>query len=210
MKKVTLAVAALALTASVSSFAAITGTYAGLGLGSSRLDTPDLNPNYSSYSYTQSRGGLGARVFMGHNFNQYLGAEMALNNYAQSKYTITETGFGSAQAKYNMKALDLVAKAYLPVADSGFNFYALGGAALVSSQVKISEQDDVLNDLGTSTTTTRKIRPMVGVGASFDVNKQVTTSLEYSHIQGYGDVKTSNKAIPNADMLSLNVSYNFG
>lgn len=209
MKKVTLAVAALALSASVSAFAANTGTYLGLGLGASRLNTPNLNPNYSGVSYKQDRGGLGERFFAGYNFNQYVGAEMGFANYAQSKYTFSVPGAG-VQAKYNMKALDLVAKGYLPVSNSGFNVYALGGIALVSSNVKISETGDAVSSLDSSNTTTRKVRPVVGLGTSYDINSNVTTALEYSHIQGTGNVKTSNKAIPNADMISLNVSYNFG
>lgn len=210
MKKVTLAVAALALSASISAVAANTGAYVGLGLGGSRLDTPNLNPNFPNSRYTQDRGGLGERIFAGYNFNQYVGAEMGLANYAQSKYKLSVPGVGSAQAKYNMQALELVAKGYMPVPNSGFNFYALGGLALVNSKVQLNERSDVVGNLGTENTTTRKVRPVVGVGTSYDINQQVTTSLEYSHIQGTGNLKDSNKAIPNADMLSLNVSYNFG
>lgn len=215
MKKVTLAVTALALSASINAFAATSGAYVGLGLGASRLDTPNLNPNFveMSYNYSQSRGGLGERIFAGYNFNQYIGAELGLANYAQSKYTLSFPsipGNNSADVKYNMQALDLVAKAYLPISNSGFNVYALGGAALVNSKVQSSDKLDIINDYSSQTVTTRKVRPIVGVGASYDVSRSVTTALEYSHIQGTGNVKTSDKAIPNADMISLNVSYNFG
>jgi OOP family OmpA-OmpF porin len=213
MKKVTLAVAALALSTSISAFAATTGAYVGLGLGASRLNTPNLDPEISglSYSYSQSRGGLGERIFAGYNFNQYIGAELGLANYAQSKASVSLPGIASAQVKYNMQALDLVAKAYLPIAQSGFNVYALAGAALVNSKVKGTAQSDIIAEInGSQTVTTRKVRPIVGVGASYDINRNVTTALEYSHIQGTGNLQTSDKAIPNADMISFNVSYNFG
>lgn len=212
MKKVTLAVAAaLALSALTSAYAATPGAYVGLGLGASRLDTPNLNPNITgmNYSYTQSRGGLGERIFAGYNFNPYIGAELGLANYAQSTYKLNMPGVGNAQVKYNMQALSLVAKGYLPVSNSGFNLYALAGAALVNSKVQSSDRFDVVNDYSSSSVTTRKVRPMAGVGASYDVSRNLTTSLEYSHIQGTGNVKTSDKAIPNADMVSFNVSYNF-
>jgi OOP family OmpA-OmpF porin len=208
MKKVTLAVTALALSASISAFAANTGTYVGLGLGASRLNTPNENmAPLASSSHSHSRGGLGERIFAGYNFNQYFGAELSLNNYAQSKYTFSAPGV-SAQLKYNLYALGLVGKAYLPIAQSGFNIYALGGAALVNSQVKGTASSAGFNS--SETVTTRKLRPMAGLGTSYDINSSITTALEYSHIQGTGDLKTSDKAIPNADMLSLNVSYNFG
>ena len=52
---------------------------------------------------------------------------------------------------------------------------------------------------------------MVGIGTSYDIPQtQLTTSLELSHIQGSGNVKSSLSAIPSANMITLNLAYNFG
>jgi len=208
MKRITLAVAALALSASISSFAANPGSYVGLGLGGSRLNSPNIDTTYlGTYSYSESRGGLGARIFTGYNFNRYFGGELAYGNYSQSKYSLTVPGSNS-EVTYNLQALSLVGKAYLPVDGSGFNFYALGGVALVNSTTKVSNQNDTLV-LASQSTTTRKVLPQIGGGISVDVNSQITSGLEYSHIQGSGDLKTSATAITDADMLTLNLAYKF-
>lgn len=210
MKKLKLAVATLTLSA-VSSLAvaANPGAYVGLGLGGSHLSTQNPNVNFTNGSFSHSQGGLGGKLFAGYNFNQYLGLEAGFADFAQSKYSYTKTGVGSGTKKYNMYTLDLVGKAYLPIQQSGVNLYALGGAALVNSKVQVNQTGNVFTTSGSSSTTTRKVRPIVGVGTSYDINQNVTTSLEYSHIQGTGNVKSSSSAIPNADMLTLNVSYNF-
>jgi hypothetical protein len=54
------------------------------------------------------------------------------------------------------------------------------------------------------------VRPIIGVGASYNIQSNIVTNLELSHIQGSGNLKTSSKAIPSANLLTLNVAYNFG
>lgn len=188
--------------------AANPGAYVGLGLGGSRIESGNLNKNSIHATTTktsQNLGGLGGRIFGGYNFNRYFGVEAGFAQYAQSKYTIASTvNSSNASLKYTMSALDLVGKAYLPIAESGFNVYALAGAARVNSTQKLT-----LNTASFSKSmsqTTHKVRPVYGLGTSYDVNEHVTTNLEFSHIQGNG----KNSTVPSANMLTLNVAYNFG
>lgn len=211
--KMGLAILSLSTLTSLS-FAATTGAYVGGGLGGSRLETSN-NFLFPKGSSDQSRqiGGLGGRVFGGYNFNQYVGVEAGLAHYAQSKYDSRVTGF-SDQVKYNMNAFDVVGKGYLPLGESGFNLYGFGGAALVNSKFENNVQFIGANH--NVKKTQNKVRPIVGIGASYDIPQtNLTTNLEYSHIQGTGNTKITNglvnsSAIPNADMVTLNLAYNFG
>jgi OOP family OmpA-OmpF porin len=189
-----------------SSFAANPGTYLGLGLGASRIQSEDKNiiegPGIRS---SHTLGGLGGRVFAGYNFNRYFGAELGVARYAPSKYDSNSTdGNGAVSLKYNMNAIDLVGKAYLPIGESGFNAYALGGVARVNSKQKA----DVTFDGAKSSysETTNKFRPIYGLGVSYDVSNSVTTNAEFTQIKGNG----KSSSVPTANMLTLNVAYNLG
>lgn len=207
MRSVKLGLAILSLSVLANSaLAATQGGYVGLGLGASRIQSEDqdLVPA-SGVRNSNTLGGLGGRVFVGYNFNRYVGLEAGIAHYAPSKYNASEiNGPGSASLKYSMNAIDLVGKAYLPIAESGFNAYVLGGAARVNSkqQINISNGVDSFSD----SQTTRQIRPIYGLGVSYDASNNVTTNLEFTQIKGKG----SDSSIPNANMLSLNVAYNFG
>lgn len=217
MKK-TLKMTALVLSLSALTgfaHAAHTGGYAGLGLGASQLDTSkkQLFEKGTEVKTSQNKGGLGGRVFGGYNFNQYVGVETGYSRYAQSKYKASSKT-GSSSLNYSMSALDLVGKAYLPLGESNVNVYGLAGAAYVKSTTKYTNGKAVLAknvvEPIEGSKTHSKIRPIVGVGTSYNIpDTNVVTNLEFSHIQGSGNVKTSPNAIPSANLMTLNLAYNF-
>ncbi len=199
--------------------AAKTGAYAGIGLGYSELNTPTVK--HSEFDglpvhISNDKGGIGGRVFGGYNFNTYFGLEAAFATYAASKdkvsFNFPGLMTGSGSVKWTEQALSLVGKAYLPIKDSAFNVYALGGVAEVFSSVKeeASVEAGVDSFSESDKTKTRALRPTYGIGASYDINEKMTTNLEVSRIQGRGNLKTDSHAIANADLVSVNLAYNFG
>lgn len=206
-KTVKLAVAIVSLSVLTgSSFAANPGTYLGLGLGASKILSADKNMiEGENIRSSHTLGGVGGRVFAGYNFTRYAGAEMGVARYAPSKYNANSTIDGDAiSLKYNMYAIDLVGKAYLPLGESGFNAYALGGVARVNSKQQANISIDSYKV--SRSETTNKFRPIYGLGVSYDVTSNVTTNAEFTQIKGNG--KTS--SVPSANMLTLNVAYNLG
>lgn len=219
MKKIikySLAIVSLAALTNVAQ-AATTGAYLGAGLGYSKLDTPHeyLITGVMSQFYHQSRqyGGLGGRVFGGYNLNEYVGLEAGVSQYAKSKYETRLIGSDfKASKEFTMTTFDLVGKAYLPVGGTGLNVYGLGGVALVHSKISPSTKNGtmLLTGLDDHSKTQNKLRPKFGVGASYDIPEtKLTTNLEWSRIQGTGNTKKSVSAIPNADMVTLNLAYKF-
>lgn len=193
--------------------AATPGAYAGIGLGYSQLETStsNLSVDGATVHNSSDRGGLGGRLFGGYNFNKYFGLEGAYTTYATSKRTYTEAGVaGSDVVKNSLSALSIVGKGYLPINNTGFNVYALGGVAEVFSKARDNQNVDTVSSPASQSDSTRALRPTFGVGASYDINQNLTTSLEASRIEGRGNTKTSSSAIPNADLISLNLGYNFG
>jgi len=183
------------------------GAYVGVGAGASILRTPDINNTTPGVSTSQKRGGLGGRLFAGYNFTSNFGLEAAYAAYASSTAKAS-IGNISASEKNSLNALSLVGKAYLPISDTGLNAYVLGGLAEVRSQERVTGHNIPASLTGT--TTTNNLRPTYGIGMSYDLPSHMTTNVELSRIQGSGNMKTSDSAIPNADMISLNLGYNFG
>jgi OOP family OmpA-OmpF porin len=217
MTKISAVIASSLACVTLAANAATPGAYVGVGLGYSKINAPSKSMFQSSNSSmsvkTQNQNSnIGGKLFAGYNFNQYFGLEAGYSMFASTtnKATVNNT---TASAKYSMNAASLVGKAYLPVQQQ-FNLYALGGAAEVYSTVNYSNNTNdvvtVTNGLTSGSKTTRALRPVYGVGASYDVNSHVTTGLEFSHIQGKGNTNTSNKAIPSSNMLTLTAAYNFG
>jgi opacity protein-like surface antigen len=220
--------------------AATPGAYAGAGLGYSAITTPNVKNNptianhYSSHSFfpmseKSNSGGIGGRVFGGYNFNKYFGLEAAYTQYAGSKSQEGENNTGTgplgasivsskqAAQKVSENALSLVGKAYLPIEETGLNLYALGGVAETFSKNKyyatsnVTQNGVLVSPAPISQSySTRALRPTYGMGVSYDINSKVTTNLEYSRIQGRGNINTNDLAVPSANLVSLNLSYNFG
>jgi hypothetical protein len=204
MTKISTVVATLLIAGAAN---AITpGAYVGVGAGGSILRTPDVSSE-PGVSTSDKRGGLGGRLFAGYNLNNNFGLEAAFAAYASSTAKASVSNISTSQ-KDSLNALSIVAKGYLPIPDTGLNAYVLGGLAEVRNQLRTTGHGIPANLIGT--TTTNALRPTYGVGMSYDLPSQMTTSVELSRIQGRGNMKTSDSAIPNADMVSLNLGYNFG
>lgn len=203
------------LTVAGTASAVTTGGYVGGSLGTSTLRTN--NPasldfkNYSPIttsstlkSSTSSTGGLSGKVFAGYNFNNNFGIETAFAKYASSEYKATNLDDKHVKHTFDLNAVSVVGKAYLPLVNDKFNVYGLAGLALVNSDQNIKETNI------RKSRTVHRIRPTFGIGASYDITTKLTANVELSRIQGTGNTKTSLSAIPNADMLSAGLAYNFG
>jgi OmpA-OmpF porin, OOP family len=200
--KFTAAVVALSALAG-SAFAATPGAYVGAGVGYDYLNNSNLNnylpkPYNNVVKFDSNKGNVGGRAFAGYNFNPFLGIEGGYDYYGQPNFNVKNAiPAKSASVDERYQTFSLVGKAYLPIQDSGFNLYALGGAAYVNDKV-------TGNGLLSDSVTTNEVRPKFGLGASYDIpDSQWTTSLEFARVQG-------NSKIASANSVMLNVSYNFG
>ncbi len=215
--KLSIAAVSLAIMASQAN-AANTGAYVGLGLGASTLNTPSENiivgEDAKLYNQSHHRTNYAGRVFAGYNFNQYIGVEAGATNYGSAIYTnkTLTTPVIKGTQRYMMAAGDLVAKAYLPIGESGFNLYALGGAALIHSMNvgKVYNQNEEVKKATVSATHTL-LSPKVGLGANYAIpDTNVTAGLEWNRVFGKKISENMVNTVPGADMYALTVSYNFG
>jgi len=185
MKQLTKMITAILVTFAVIGIAnaAKEGAYVGGGLGGSTSNAHQSNV----FGSNKGNSALGGRAFAGYNFNKYVGLE---GNFA--RYSNTNSHY----AKVELDALTVVAKGYLPIGENA-NVYGLAGAAERFSKVSYRGSNNTAHN--------HNLRPTYGAGASLDVAENLTTSVEYSRIQ-----EQSKYSSPNADMMTINLAYNFG
>lgn len=218
--KIGLAVISLTTLTSLTN-AAIASTYFGAGLGYSKLSTSKefLKKGEKEKFYNQPRkflhhsNKLGGQVFVGYNLNDYMGIEAGVSRYAKSTNQ-TQTKLPAnfkASEDFNIRTVYLEGKIYLPLGQTGLNVYGLGGMALVNSKRNNSNVNALVVPVAQNQSKTlNKLRPKYGAGFSYDVPRvNLTSSVEWSRVQGQGNVKNSIKAIPNAEMTTVNFYYNF-
>lgn len=185
------------------------GFYAGGALGWSAQNTT------GDSSTSISKNGLGGNAFVGYQFNPYIAAEIGYlyfhNTHAKSTYYLPPGPSAHVTAPITVdttakdQAVDAVAKAILPL-PNGFDLYAKGGAAYVDYSVSshASAKNGGNSVVYSSSTSTHPIRPVYGVGVSYNITQNISADLGWTHLQKTNDM------VPNADLVGLGLTYHFG
>ena len=175
--------------------AASPGAYLGAGGGYSALEP-------AADATMLNDGGLGGRFFAGYNFNQYFGIESNYSTFYKTRYTPND--YQNLSIDYQLNALSLVAKGYLPLAEgSPFNLHASIGAAQVYADIDAMNQSTkLLSDSDSGLVAT------IGFGASYDINQHVTADLEAS-VFGNKEGNYSHFGIQSAALATLGLAYKF-
>lgn len=194
------------------------GLYLGAGVGGGVLLTPcggAFNPVGTGLTNTRRVGGLSGRAFIGLKFSRFIGIEAGYAGYAQSRYKATQDGLTSYLI-YNATAADIVGKLYFPLGHSNFSIYALGGMARFMERIQFINNGIAINTARfaqptqNGTVSNFRNRPIYGLGVLYEIPCHVGLSLQYSIVQNLGNFRQTAYAIPNAELLTLNVFYNYG
>ena len=175
--------------------AATPGAYLGAGAGYSALEP-------AADAEMLDEGGLGGRVFVGYNFNHYFGLESNYSTFFKTRYVLND--YQNVAIDYKLNALSLVAKGYLPLPEDGpFNLYASLGAAQVYADIDAKVNlNTFLSDSDSG------LVPVVGFGASYDLNKRLTAVLDCS-VFGKKKADYSHFGIRSSALATLGLAYKF-
>jgi hypothetical protein len=217
MKRILSVVSAAAICAFISTptLAAICGPYLGAGAGKSWVKTPDSNifivPPGGSSTHTLS--GTGYRGFLGFNINKYLGIEAGYTRYARAIYSGSGAGFSSSLTYY-IHTYDGVLKGYLPIGNSGFNLYVLGGIVRVVEIIRSNNQNLGINykiaTPNVGTTHGYNNRPIYGFGGNYNFGRHITVNAEITQAERLNSFSSTPTAVPYLNLATLNIAYNFG
>jgi OmpA-OmpF porin, OOP family len=178
-----------------SAQATVPGPYLGLQIGWGTIHQPNFSDN------TNHSDGVAGMAFGGMQFNEYLGVELGYTKFSNMN-TSASDGFSSANGTIKSYATDLVAKVTLPL-QNGLNLYGKVGGAYLWEQATVTVTDGPFR--ATDRNTESKIMPAFGLGASYDINSNVTGDLAWMHIQ-----KVGNTDLANTDFVGLGLTYHFG
>ena len=130
-------------------------------------------------------------VFIGHQFNRYVAAEIGFRNFGE-----VATGVPGAETSVKARAFDLVLMGVLPVGER-FSLYTKFGAYF-------AETDTFTNSpLGSTAGKDSNINMTYGVGAEWEFVRQFRLRLEW---QRYQEMSSSDVDI---DAVSVGLIYRF-
>lgn len=166
------------------------GAYIGFNAGQATHKVDDAGFTVVSHDETQTA----YKLYGGYNFNKYFGVEAGYTDFGKSKNVYRVSGT-NVSLDYKAQAIYAAAVGTLPLSDQFSLFGKLGvtanHASSTASAGSVSAQ-----------VSGNKSSALIGVGAAYNVTKNVAVALEY---EDYG--KTAEDA--KAKMWSLGVRYNF-
>lgn len=168
------------------------GFYAGGNVGYSSVELPlTSTANWST-------NGFGYNVHGGFMFNQYVGAELGYTNYANATYDQ-----GGLSGKFKAYSVDAAAKGVYHFNPLWSVFGKLGVASLHS------ELDESYSS-STASSSKTKIVPLAGIGAGYDVDKNLTVNAGFTYVNGGTDTPTNElKGLGNYSFAYAGVDYHF-
>jgi hypothetical protein len=184
---------------------------------------------------TIDNGGVAGRLFIGYQFNHYLGAELGYSKFSDSNtsanglavaqvygYSLDQISASDseyASVNFSTYAVDLVAKLTAPLSNN-FDLYAKVGVAYLNQKGNVneaySESAQVLGvvvasggDAYSFKTSASGYYPTFGLGAAYEINKNLTADVSWMHIQVSNNNDDSSRLINNTDMVGLGLMYSF-
>lgn len=202
MKKVRLVVAMVAACAAGSVFAQ-QGLYVGGSLGQS-MTSFDSEFSSGGTSSSQEKTKTAYKGFVGYSINQYLAVEGGYANFGKPKAKVSGTGW-SGENSQEESAWFGAAKGTLPINEQLNLFAKLG--------VTYNKVTGKWNATGESSSASKSRAEMLyGVGAEYNLTKQVGIRLEYEDFGKFGDQFTNTgggTGRTKTSMWSLGAAYKF-
>lgn len=171
------------------------------------LDTATFNQDLTA----AGAAGLGSkgdgsgnqwRLQAGYQFNPYVAIEAGYIDMGKADYKASYAG-GNAEGSVKAGGLDLAVLGIYPVTDKFSIFGKLGLIeAKVQSKLSSGPQAGVIVK-----DTTTQARPLLGIGASYQVLENVDLRADYDHVSDLGSASKGGKA--DADMVSAGLAYHF-
>ncbi|MCD6038967.1 MAG: hypothetical protein K0S27_367 [Gammaproteobacteria bacterium] len=178
------------------------GFYMGAQVGSTNLHntTQTVQTGLSSpptVPVSPTNTGMGERLFMGAVINKYAAAEVGYTHYGPSTYKPSPSALSNTPS-ISENGVDLVGEAMYPFK----NVALLGKLGVISIKQTRSGSLQPLPP-AQSSGSSQHVRPLIGIGASYEINPNWVTDLSWTRaLKGGGGFQ-------NADFIAVGLSYHF-
>lgn len=194
--------------------AAVDGAYIGGTIGYGKVHqggfaAKDITVEGSPVTTTNSSKdtGLAGRGYVGYQFNQNAALEAGYSRFhnatAKASSSSPVESF-STNGTIKTDAFDIVGKGIIPI-QNGFSVYGKAGLALLRATGSVNGTDSVSGAFRANDSA-RHIYPTFGLGAAYDVTKNLVADVSWMRIQKTG----SSTKLQSTDMFGAGLAYNFG
>jgi opacity protein-like surface antigen len=186
-----------------------TGFYMGAQVGATKQNNKTRtivnNGEPALLTVKPSNTGIGERLFMGININKNAGVEWGFTHYGAATYKVPQT-VACSNPSVNLNALDLEGKGMMNVSSS-FSLFGKAGMSFARQTVSgsLAQSNQAITPCGgsgSSASSTTSIKPLIGLGMSYDLNPNWVADVSWTRILGGGGIQA-------ADFMGLGISYHF-
>lgn len=185
-----------------------------LGYANTHMANKLIDPNAKNpfEAATLSNDDLAGRIYVGYQFNPYLAVELGYLQLANTNKKGIDQGI-AAEKKLDQHAVDVLAKASMPIANN-LSVYGKLGMAYLTTNIRETfnystpDHDNVPvtinlnNQFGIS----KHIwAPEAAIGINYNITPNISVDTSWTHIQPLG-----NKKPGNIDFVALGLGYQFG
>jgi OOP family OmpA-OmpF porin len=149
---------------------------------------------YTGVNTSVDKNDTAYKAQVGYQFNQYFAVEGGYINFGKAQYRGTITG-GIVKADIEASGFNIDAVGILPINES---FSLFGKLGVIDAKVEL---------VGTSSVSATKWKPTYGVGATYNVNKQLGIRVEYEQFSKLGDSNKTGES--DVNVISAGVAYKF-
>lgn len=172
--------------------------------------------NQSDYNHVLERNGVSVhsssvdkndtayKLQFGYQFNPNFAVEGGYVDLGKGKYS-ARAGSGTANADMKASGVNIAAVGILPLTDS-FSVFAKVGAIAAKVETTVNTRGAGGSFSGTNSST--KVRGNWGIGASYNLTKQLGVRLEAEQFSQLGDDSTTAKKF-DVNMYSAGIQYKF-
>ena len=207
MKKLALITLLVAATAT-SAFAGEGYFVASVGqsdadISKSSIDQALSSAGVTGISSTLSKTDTAYKLQLGYQFNKNFALEGGYVDLGKANYSTTFTG-GSAKAEAKSAGINIAAVGILPVNES---FSVFGKLGVIYAKVDVAASATGTTSTAFTSANSTDFKPNVGVGASYQINKDVGVRAEYERFGKIGKSSVTGEA--DVDLFSAGVVVKF-
>lgn len=187
------------------SYAAEEGFYIGAAAGATdqhnNSRTLLTNSDPAMVTVNPSNRGIGERFFMGYAINKYASFEGGFTHYGAASYKVPQT-VACNNPTVNENGIDMEGKGTVPLAN--FGIFGKAGFSVIRQTLSGSlvAGSNSISPCGTGggSGATTSVRPLVGLGVSYDINENWSTDLFWTRVLSGGGIHA-------ADFVGLGIAY---
>ena len=162
--------------------------------------------------HRRNQGGLGGRVLLGWNFNQFFSIEGGYSYYADNTYRTP-----SYETRFKTYTWDIMGKIALPLRFitnklNNWSLYGKFGAAYVTGSF-----NNVQTATGFTDQTNHAWQPTYSLGLVYNFNNNISADVSWTGFTGKdkikvannGDVLNANQVTPSGNLFAIGFAYKF-